>query len=116
MPSRKYQVLLLQCIHIYYIYCIYLCYCRGFETKCVILWNPKTDICYLEAYWQLEAVTEDRSYTNWNPARYEANLLRKASLGFFDIPMAREVRCLSHEVWSRQVGNISEIACYIFII
>ncbi|XP_022179116.1 uncharacterized protein LOC111039792 [Myzus persicae] len=80
---------------------------RGFETKCVILWNPETDTCYLEAYLQLEVVTEDPSQTSWNPARFEANILRKASMGFFNVPMARQVRCLSHEVWSKQVGNLN---------
>lgn len=76
----------------------------------MILWNPETDTCYLEAYWQLEAVTDNPSSTIWNPARLEANVLRQANLGFFNIPMGREVRCLSHEVWSRQVGNLSEYA------
>lgn len=76
----------------------------------MILWNPETDTCYLEAYWQLELVTEDPSRTSWNPARYEANLLRQASLGFFNVPMRRQVRCLTHEVWSRQVGNMSKCA------
>ncbi|XP_026810892.1 uncharacterized protein LOC113552289 [Rhopalosiphum maidis] len=80
---------------------------RGFETKCVILWNPETDTCYLEAYLQLELVTEDPSQTSWNPARFEANILRKASMGFFNVPTGRQVRCLSHEVWSKQVGNIN---------
>lgn len=103
-----------ECMQVLLISLLCMYFCRGFETKCVVMWNPKTDICYLEAYWQLEAVTENRSYTNWNPARFEANLLRKASLGFFDIPMARQVRCLSHEVWSRQVGNMSELACYVY--
>lgn len=75
----------------------------------MILWNPKTDICYLEAYWKLEVVTEDPNRTSWNPARYEANLLRQASLGFFNVPTGRQVRCLSHEVWARRhVGNMSE--------
>lgn len=82
---------------------------RGFETKCVILWNPKTETCYLEAYWQLEVVTVDSSSTSWNPARFEANILRQASMGFFNIPMCRQVRCLTHEVWSRQVGNMSKM-------
>jgi len=80
---------------------------RGFETKCVILWNPETDTCYLEAYLQLELVTEDPSQTSWNPARFEANILRKASMGFFNVPTGRQVRCLSHEVWSKQVGNMN---------
>ncbi|XP_025412248.1 uncharacterized protein LOC112684793 [Sipha flava] len=79
---------------------------RGFETKCVILWNPKTDTCYLEAYWQLEAITEDSS-TSWNPARHEANILRQAPLGFFNVPAGRQVKCLSHEIWSRHDGYLN---------
>lgn len=78
----------------------------------MILWNPETDICYLEAYWQLEVVTDDPSRTSWSPARFEANILRQAELGFFNIPMARKVRCLQHEVWSRQVGSLSECVFY----
>lgn len=77
----------------------------------MILWNPETDTCYLEAYWQLEVVTEDPNSTNWNPARYEANLLRQASLGFFNVPTGRQVRCLTHEVWARPVGSMSECTC-----
>jgi len=77
----------------------------------VILWNPETDTCYLEAYLQLEVVTDDPSQTSWNPARFEANILRNASMGFFNVPMGRQVRCLSHEVWSKQVGNLSEYFC-----
>jgi hypothetical protein len=84
-----------------------MCQFRGFETKCVILWNPKTDTCYLEAYWQLEAITEDSS-TSWNPARHEANILRQAPLGFFNVPAGRQVKCLSHEIWSRHDGYLSE--------
>ncbi|XP_050422146.1 uncharacterized protein LOC126834337 isoform X2 [Adelges cooleyi] len=78
---------------------------RGFETKCIILWNPQADTCFLEAYWQLEMTADVPNCPNWNPARDEANILRQSPLGFFNIPMARQVRCLSHEVWSCQVGN-----------
>lgn len=74
----------------------------------MILWNPETDICYLEAYWKLEVITEDPNRTNWNPARFEANLLRQASLGFFNVRTGRQVRCMTHEVWARHVGDISE--------
>ncbi|XP_050541162.1 uncharacterized protein LOC126905481 isoform X2 [Daktulosphaira vitifoliae] len=80
---------------------------RGFETKCVVLWNPQHDTCFLEAYWQLEIITNDPNCSSWNPARHEANILRQTPLGFFNVPTAKEVRCLSHEVWSRQVGNIN---------
>lgn len=78
----------------------------------MILWNPETDTCYLEAYLQLELVTENpRCHAIWNPARFEANILRKASMGFFNVPMSRQVRCLSHEVWSKQSHSMSEYFC-----
>lgn len=81
----------------------------------MILWNPQTDTCYLEAYWQLQVITVDPNRSSWNPARYEADQLREASLGLFNVPMVRKVRCLSHEVWSRQLGNMSECGHYVFI-
>ncbi|KAG8278050.1 protein modification by small protein conjugation [Homalodisca vitripennis] len=75
-----------------------------YVVRCVFVWNPGTDRCWLEAYSPLVDVTKHVNHvnTNWAPAKGEAARLRKALRysTLFMLPSYPPIRTLSHHMWS----------------
>uniref|UniRef100_A0A1B6H7S5 DDB1- and CUL4-associated factor 15 WD40 repeat-containing domain-containing protein n=1 Tax=Homalodisca liturata TaxID=320908 RepID=A0A1B6H7S5_9HEMI len=75
-----------------------------YVVRCVFVWNPGTDRCWLEAYSPLVDVTKHVNpvNTNWAPAKGEAARLRKALRysTLFMLPSYPPIRTLSHHMWS----------------
>lgn len=72
----------------------------------MVLWNGKTNDCYLEGYQKLDEVEFSELSTIINH-KTDGIHLRQANLGFFNINRGNQVRCL-RDIWNSQEGCSSQ--------
>lgn len=83
-----------------------------YDVRCVFVWNPSKDQCWLEAYSRFEEKSKC-IYPNPTPARKEATKLRKLlkKSSMFSLKPHPPIRTFEHRMWTED-----NLGCYIKIV